>query len=76
MYWAQELASQNKNAELKTQFTPVAESLIENESVIVNELNSAQGTPINLNGYYLPNEEVVIAEMRVSKTLKSILTTI
>ena len=76
MYWAQELASQNKNAELKTQFTPVAESLIENESVIVNELNSAQGTPINLNGYYLPNEEVVTAEMRVSKTLKSILTTI
>ena len=76
MYWAQELASQNKNAELKTQFTPVAESLTENESVIVNELNSAQGTPINLNGYYLPNEEVVIAEMRVSKTLKSILTTI
>ena len=76
MYWAQELASQSKNAELKTQFTPVAESLIENESVIVNELNSAQGTPINLNGYYLPNEEVVIAEMRVSKTLKSILTTI
>ncbi|MDA9093134.1 NADP-dependent isocitrate dehydrogenase [Polaribacter sp.] len=76
MYWAQELASQNKNAELKTQFTPVAESFIENESVVVNELNSAQGTPINLKGYYLPNEEVVIAEMRVSKTLKSILTTI
>ncbi|MEN8912818.1 MAG: NADP-dependent isocitrate dehydrogenase [Polaribacter sp.] len=76
MYWAQELASQNKNAELKTQFTPVAESLIENESVIVNELNSAQGTPVNLKGYYLPKEEVVVAEMRVSKTLKSILTTI
>ena len=76
MYWAQELASQNKNAELKTQFTPVAESFIENENVVVNELNSAQGTPINLKGYYLPNEEVVIAEMRVSKTLKSILTTI
>ena len=76
MYWAQELASQNKNTELKKQFTPVAESFIENESVIVNELNSAQGTPINLKGYYLPNEEIVIAEMRVSKTLKSILTTI
>ncbi|MDB4241881.1 NADP-dependent isocitrate dehydrogenase [Polaribacter sp.] len=76
MYWAQELASQNKNAELKTQFTPVAESFIENENVVVNELNSAQGTPVNLKGYYLPNEEVVIAEMRVSKTLKSILTTI
>ena len=76
MYWAQELASQNKNAELKTQFTPVAESLTENESLIVNELNSVQGTPVNLKGYYLPNEEVVTAEMRVSKTLKSILTTI
>jgi len=76
MYWAQELASQNKNTELKNQFTPVAESFIENEIEIVNELNSAQGTPINLKGYYLPNEEIVIAEMRVSKTLKSILTTI
>ena len=76
MYWAQELASQNKNTELKTQFTPVAESLTENESLIVNELNSVQGTPVNLKGYYLPNEEVVTAEMRVSKTLKSILTTI
>ena len=76
MYWAQELASQNKNTELKNQFTPVAESFIENEIEIVNELNSAQGTPVNLKGYYLPNEEIVIAEMRVSKTLKSILTTI
>ncbi|MDB0040317.1 NADP-dependent isocitrate dehydrogenase [Polaribacter sp.] len=76
MYWAQELASQNKNTELKTQFTPVAESLTENESLIVNELNSVQGTPVNLKGYYLPNEEVVTAEMRVSKTLKSILTMI
>jgi isocitrate dehydrogenase len=76
MYWAQELASQNKNSELKTQFTPVAKNLMENESVIINELNSAQGTPLNLKGYYLPNEDLVIAEMRVSKTLKSILTSI
>ena len=49
---------------------------MENENRIVNELNSVQGTPVNLKGYYLPNEEVVIAEMRVSKTLKSILATI
>ena len=76
MYWAQELASQNKNSELQKQFTPVAKSLMENESVIVNELNSAQGTPLNLKGYYLPNEDLVVAEMRVSTTLKSILATI
>ncbi|MDA9316421.1 NADP-dependent isocitrate dehydrogenase [Polaribacter sp.] len=76
MYWAQELASQNKNSELQKQFTPVAKSLMENESVIVNELNSVQGTPLDLKGYYLPSEDLVVAKMRVSTTLKSILATI
>ena len=76
MYWAQKLASQKKNSELQKQFTPVAKSLMENESVIVNELNSVQGTPIDLKGYYLPSEDLVVAKMRVSTTLKSILATI
>ena len=76
MYWAQKLASQNKNSELQKQFTPVAKSLMENESVIVNELNSVQGTPLDLKGYYLPSEDLVVAKMRVSTTLKSILATI
>jgi len=76
LYWAQELASQSKNLALKSQFTPVAKSLMENENRIVSELKSVQGNPVNLYGYYLPNEEMVIAEMRVSNTLKSILATI
>ena len=76
LYWAQELASQSKNLALKSQFTPVAKSLMENENRIVSELKSVQGNPVNLYGYYLPNEDMVIAEMRVSNTLKSILATI
>lgn len=76
LYWAQELASQSKNLALKSQFTPVAKSLMENENRIVSELKSVQGNPVNLDGYYLPNEDMVIAEMRVSNTLKSILATI
>lgn len=76
LYWAQELASQSKNLALKSQFTPVAKSLMENKNRIVSELKSAQGNPVNLDGYYLPNEDMVIAEMRVSNTLKSILATI
>ena len=76
MYWAEELASQNKNLELKTQFSSVAKTFKENEAVIINELNTAQGNPIDLKGYYLPNEDIVVAEMRVSTTLKSILATI
>jgi isocitrate dehydrogenase len=76
MYWAQELASQSKNLALKSQFTTVAKSLMENENRIVSELKSVQGNPVNLHGYYLPNEDMVIAEMRVSNTLKSILATI
>lgn len=49
---------------------------MENENRIVSELKSVQGNPVNLDGYYLPNEDMVIAEMRVSNTLKSILATI
>ena len=76
MYWSQKLASQNKDLALKTQFTPVAKLLAENETIIVNELSSIQGNPVDINGYYLPKEELVEKAMRASKTLKSILTTI
>ena len=76
MYWSQKLASQNKDLALKAQFTPVAKLLAENETIIVNELSSIQGNPVDINGYYLPREELVEKAMRASKTLKSILTTI
>ena len=76
MYWSQKLASQNKDLALKAQFTPVAKLLAESETIIVNELSSIQGNPVDINGYYLPKEELVEKAMRASKTLKSILTTI
>ena len=76
MYWSQKLASQNKDLALNAQFTPVAKLLAENETIIVNELSSIQGNPVDINGYYLPKEELVEKAMRASKTLKSILTTI
>jgi isocitrate dehydrogenase len=76
MYWAQELASQDKNTELKAQFSPIAKALEENENKIINELNSIQGNPVNIKGYYLPKENLVVEAMRASATLKSILATI
>jgi len=73
MYWAQALAEQDKDPELAERFTPVAKKLEENEQKIVNELNAAQGEPVDIGGYYLPDEEKVYAEMRPSKTLNAII---
>ncbi|MCD8451988.1 NADP-dependent isocitrate dehydrogenase [Tenacibaculum dicentrarchi] len=76
MYWAQALAAQNKDADLKAQFTPVAEKLVENEAVIVNELNKVQGNTINIGGYYQPNEDLTDVIMKPSEALNSILNAI
>ncbi|CAM1367276.1 Isocitrate dehydrogenase (NADP) [Tenacibaculum sediminilitoris] len=73
LYWAQTLASQNKDTELKAQFTPIAEKMSANETVIVEELNSVQGKAVNIGGYYEPNDDLVNAVMQPSKTLNSIL---
>ncbi|WP_066225298.1 NADP-dependent isocitrate dehydrogenase [Formosa haliotis] len=76
LYWAEALANQTKDAALKTVFTDVAKSLAENESKIVNELNTIQGNPVNIQGYYLPNVNVTSEAMRPSTTLNSILESI
>ncbi|WBX69539.1 NADP-dependent isocitrate dehydrogenase [Tenacibaculum dicentrarchi] len=76
MYWAQALAAQNKDADLKAQFTPIAEKLVENEAVIVNELNKVQGNTINIGGYYQPNEDLTNVIMKPSEALNSILNAI
>ena len=76
MYWAQELANQNDNAELKAEFTPIAEKLAANESTIVNEMNSVQGVAVDTKGYYYPNDDIVSKAMRASATLNGILATI
>jgi isocitrate dehydrogenase len=75
-YWAQELAAQSGDAELKAQFTPVAEKLTAQEATIVNELNSAQGVAVNVNGYYFADDNLVVETMRPSVTLNEILASV
>ena len=72
MYWAQALADQSEDAELKSTFAPIAEMLASNEAIILEELIAAQGKPVDLGGYYKPDEEKVAKAMRPSKTLNSI----
>jgi len=73
MYWAQALAEQSDNDELKAVFTPVAEALTSNESKIVDELNSVQGSQVDMGGYYLPDNAMVAAAMRPSETLNMVI---
>jgi len=73
MYWAQELAAQNDDLELKNQFSKIAEELTTNETTIVDELNNVQGTAMNIDGYYEPNENLVSQAMRPSSTFNTII---
>tara|TARA_B100001063_G_C16765646_1_gene558459 strand:+ start:174 stop:2396 length:2223 start_codon:yes stop_codon:yes gene_type:complete len=73
LYWAEALSLQDKNENLKEQFQSIYNKLKENESNIVNELNTAQGKSIDINGYYLPNDELTAKQMRASKTFNAIL---
>ncbi|MCM8530486.1 MAG: NADP-dependent isocitrate dehydrogenase [Lentisphaeraceae bacterium] len=73
MYWAQEVAKQTKDSELAAQFSNLAETLASNEAKIVEELNSAQGVAMNIDGYYSPNFEKASKAMRPSSTLNSAL---
>ena len=73
LYWSEALSLQDKNKNLKEQFQSIYNKLKENESKIVNELNNAQGKSIDIEGYYLPNDELVSKQMRASATLNSIL---
>ena len=73
MYWAQALASQNEDDELKALFTPIAEQLTSNEKKIVDELNNAQGVSTDIGGYYHPDKTLVSQVMRPSTTLNTII---
>ena len=66
MYWAQELAAQDKDSELAAQFAPLAQNLADNEAAIIKELNDAQGKPMDLKGYYLADEALAEQAMRPS----------
>jgi isocitrate dehydrogenase len=76
MYWAQALAAQDKDAGLAETFAPLAEQLAANEQVIVDELLAVQGNPVDIGGYYWPDDDKASAAMRPSATLNSILASI
>ena len=72
MYWAEELSKQTEDIELKSVFVSFADSLKNNEDVIVTELNNAQGKAEDIKGYYLPDTSATNAVMRPSATLNDI----
>jgi len=73
MYWAQGLVAQTNDTNLSNRFTDFAKQLTENEEKIVMELNNAQGSAIDLEGYYYPNDSLSAKAMRPSSTLNKIL---
>jgi isocitrate dehydrogenase len=73
MYWAQALAAQTQDAELKALFTPIAAELTANEQKIVAELAAVQGKPTDVGGYYLPDDAKADAVLRPSATFNAIL---
>ena len=76
LYWAQALASQDEDAELKRIFAPVAAELATNEQNIVAELAAVQGKPTDIGGYYRPDDAKASAVMRPSATFNRILSSI
>lgn len=72
-FWAEALASQEDDSELKKVFSPIAKSLSEHEAKIVSELNNAQGVKVDMGGYYKPDQNKVSQAMRPSETFNSIL---
>ena len=73
MYWAQALAAQNKNASLKEEFAPLAQAMEGKKEAILQELIDAQGSPMDIGGYYHPNRAKTTAAMRPSATLNSLI---
>ncbi|MGB1017967.1 MAG: NADP-dependent isocitrate dehydrogenase [Chitinophagales bacterium] len=76
MYWAEAIAAQNDDTDLKTQFTSFANELTENEAKIVDELNAVQGKTMNVGGYFNPNDEKASKAMRPSETFNKALASI
>lgn len=73
LYWAQALAEQTDDAELSARFAPFAATLAAQEDAIVQELNSAQGMPVDIGGYYRPDADKCANVMRPSQSLNTIL---
>jgi isocitrate dehydrogenase len=73
LYWAQALAAQDRVAELKARFEGVAQELAANEDLIAEELLGAQGRPVDIGGYYVPDDAMAEKEMRPSSTFNTII---
>ena len=73
MYWAKALSAHDGDAEFKARFSKLASELAANEAKIIDELNSIQGGPVDLGGYYKPDAVKIAAAMRPSATLNAIL---
>ncbi len=73
LYWAQELAAQNKDAAMQARFAKVAKELAENEAKINEELIAAQGEPADIGGYYIPDPVKTEQAMRPSSTFNAII---
>jgi isocitrate dehydrogenase len=76
MYWAEALATQDDDADLKKIFSRVAETMSLKEAQINEELIAAQGKKVDMGGYYKPDESILVKQMRPSETLNSILESI
>ena len=76
LYWAQGLARQTGDPELQARFSEVARQLAENEDMIIQELIECQGQPVDIGGYYIPNDDMASGAMRPSATLNAIVDSI
>ncbi len=73
MYWAEALAGQTDDSDLKDRFAPIASAMQEHEAAIISELNTVQGSAVDIGGYYRPDDARTSAAMRPSDTLNGIL---
>ena len=73
LYWAESLATQSDDLEMQAYFMSIAAELAKNEAKIIDELNAAQGAPVDIGGYYRPNKEKLASAMRPSQTLNGII---
>ena len=76
LYWAQALAKQTKDPELQARFANVAQQMADNEEKIIQELIDCQGQPMDIGGYYIPDDEMAAKAMRPSATLNAIVDSI
>ena len=76
LYWAQALATQEEDPELQSRFSSIAGELSDNEHKILEELNAAQGDPVEIGGYFMPDDQKASEAMRPSQTLNKIISDI